>query len=381
MAPPAMENTLDTVYAGKDTIYRYYTIDTTLQKHAERLFGQYCPQYGIAAIVHPQSGRVLALASYTHDSARVLGDHLCLRSFLPAASLFKTVVAAAAIEKAGYVDSTAIPVKGRNHTLYKSQLKRHIEPWNEVEFGEAYARSINPVFARIGMYALGQTTLNEYSTRFGFNDCIPFEMATDTSRVAVPPDTSYAMAECASGFNRITTLSALHGALVSAVALTGGTMPQPRLIDSIVHRNGRCLYRGEFRLWKSAVTASTAVQLRTIMVRVVEHGTARRSFRTFKWNRWSSEVEVGGKTGSLSVDTLGKIDWFTGYAALRDDRKTSLALAVAMVHGRIWTVHSAYIAAEIVKGYFRPRKTGLSTRDLTIPVTIDSVDTVKAPEG
>ncbi|MBN2037460.1 MAG: hypothetical protein JW768_12015 [Chitinispirillaceae bacterium] len=381
MAPPALNNGVDTVYVGNDTVYRYFTIDTTLQKQAATLFGQYRPQYGIAAILHPHSGRVLALVSYTHDSARVLGDHLYLRSFLPAASLFKTVVAAAAIEKAGYVDSTAIPVKGRNHTLYKSQLRRHIEPWKEVEFGEAFARSINPVFARIGMYALGRTVLDDYCTRFGFNDRIPFEMAVDTSRVTVPPDTVYAMAECASGFNRKTTLSALHGALISTAILTNGAIPRPRLVDRIIRSDGRCLYRSETQHWKTAVTGATAAQLATIMARVIERGTARRSFRTFKRNKWSVEVEVGGKTGSLNVDTLGKIDWFTGYAASRNDGETSLAIAVAMVHGTIWTVHSAYIAAEIVTSYFRPRRTGLSTRDLTIPVTIDSVDTDKTPEG
>jgi peptidoglycan glycosyltransferase len=381
LAPPRMKGRMDTIITGKDSLVRHYSTDSSLYKTTANLFKQYRPLYAVAAIIQPKSGRVLALVSYRHDSARVLGDHLYLRSFLPAASIFKTVTAAAAIEKAGYTDSTILPVAGRNHTLYRFQLKREIDPWSEMPFGEAYARSINPVFARIGMYAVGQNTLREFGERFGFNDHIPFDLPVDSSFMEIPADTSYAMAEVASGFNRTTSLSALHGALVAAAMVNEGVMPRPGLIDSIVKTDGTCLYRREPASWKNAVTVATAGELRSLMGRVVEMGTGRKSFRILKRCAWSSTIECGGKTGSIHVDTLGKIDWFVGYAVDHDNADRSLAISIATVHGALWTVHSGYIAAEIIRNYFRPLKTGISTKQLTIPVRVDSTDTASTPEG
>jgi peptidoglycan glycosyltransferase len=396
LAPLRIKGRMDTIIAGKDSLVRHYSVDSMICATTDNLFKQYKPQYGVAAIIQPKSGRVLALVSYRHDSARVLDDHLYLRAILPAASIFKTVTAAAAIERAGYTDSTLLPVTGRNHTLYRFQLRREIDPWNELPFGEAYARSINPVFARIGMYAVGQNALREFGTRFGFNEPVPFDLPVDPSLMDIPEDTSYAMAEVASGFNRKTSLSALHGALIAAAVINDGLMPRPSIVDSIVRTNGSCLYRREPVPWKTAVTAPTAAELRLLMERVVTMGTGRKSFRTLNRCAWSSTIECGGKTGSIHVDTLGKIDWFVGYAIDRDDPVRSLAISVATVHGVLWTVHSGYIAAEVIRNYYRPLKigvstkqfaipeqpkTGLSTRQLTIPVLIDSTDTVSTPEG
>jgi peptidoglycan glycosyltransferase len=380
-APPRLTAPADTMVLGNDSLVRWYSVDTTLQKLVAGLFKQYHPLYGVAVIIQPESGRVLALVTHLNDSARSLGDHLCLRSFLPAASIFKTVTAAAAIETARYSDSTMLPVTGRNHTLYRSQIKAEITPWNEVTFAEAYCQSINPVFARIGMHVLGQKVLQKYGERFGFNTAIPFDMPVDSSRAVIPFDTTYAMAEVASGFNRKTSLSALHGALIAAAAVNGGIMPQPTLVDSVVRTGGKRLYTARPRPWKTAVTGSTAEGLRGIMGQVVKQGTARKSFRMLNQSVWSKAIECGGKTGSINVDTLGKIDWFIGYAVDLVNPESSLALAVATVHGPFWTVHSAYIAAEIIRKTFRPVRNTLSTRDLTIPVNIDSPSIAKTPEG
>ena len=61
-----------------------------------------------------------------------------------------------------------VPVTGRNHTLYKSQLKKKIAPWKEIPFEDVYAQSINPAFGRIGMYVVGKKTLEEYNVRLNW---------------------------------------------------------------------------------------------------------------------------------------------------------------------------------------------------------------------
>ena len=63
------------------------------------------------------------------------------------------------------------------------------------------------------------------------------------------------------------------------------------------------------------------------MTRVVEAGTARKTFRLLRKCAGSGQLEVGGKTGSIEVDSLGDIEWFIGFAERKDDREDRLALA------------------------------------------------------
>jgi penicillin-binding protein A len=352
--PPNLTCGTDTLCAGGDSLVLSYSLDTAIQNFAVRQLQQYRPKYGALAVMDPRSGRVLALVSYRQDSLADLGGRLCLRSAFPAASLYKTVTAAAAIEKAHFSAETMVPVTGRSHTLYRFQLKKSIAAGKEIPLKEAYAQSINPVFARIGMHAVGRQILDNYSTRFGFNAAVPFELSTDTSRVTVPDDTTYAMAELASGFNRRTTISPLHGALIASAVAGDGAMPLPRLVDSVCRTDGKCIYRSQRAVWRTPVSAATACDLRDMMEKVVEDGTCRKTFRLLRQCAWSRSFDMGGKTGSVDVDSLGKIDWFIGFAVSKDAPARGLAVAIVTVHGRFWTVHSSYLGSEIFRKFLRP---------------------------
>ena len=374
--PPRLTCDRDTFTSGGTKVVACYSIDTALQSFAAGILRQYHPKYGSGAVLDPKTGRVLALISYRNDTVRDIGSSLFLRNIFPAASVYKTVTAAAAIEKAQYTPQTLVPIVGPNHTLYHSQLKKVIAPWKEVPFEDAYALSINPVFGRLGMHTIGKKTLEEYAERFGFNTKIPFELDADTSRVSVPDDTTYAMAELASGYNRHTTISALHGALIAAAVAVNGAMPQPTLVDSVCGPGGEVLYRAQPAVWKTPITGATAGELRLMMNQVVEKGTGRKSFRTFRQCAWSSALDFGGKTGSIALDSVGEIDWFIGYAIDRDDPNRCLALAFVTAHGQYRTVHSSFIGAEVFRRYLHPpkkellaKKRGFSSRSVSDAVT------------
>jgi penicillin-binding protein A len=352
---PSLTSPRDTFTDRGRAAVACYSLDTALQKDIVRTLKQYRPKYGAAVVMEPRSGRILALVSYRHDSMPDIGEQLFLKNIFPAASIFKTVTTAAAVEKAQYSARTTVPVAGPGHTLYRYQIRKTVSPWNELRFEDAFAYSINPVFARIGMYDLGRKTLEQYSNQFGFNASIPFDLAVDPSRVTVPDDTSYAMAELASGFNRTTTLSPVHGALIAAAVAEDGRMPVPHIVDSICRLDdGKCLYRQKPMVWKTSMGADAACELRNMMSRVAEMGTCRKTFKVLKRCGWSAAVNYGGKTGSLDVDSLGKIDWFIGFATRENLPDLRLAVAVVTVHGRFWTVHSSFIGAEIFRKYFRP---------------------------
>lgn len=354
-ARPKMAGDRDTITGRGGRVVAYYSLDPELQGFIRDILKLYKPRYGAAVVLDPKSGRVFAFASYRNDTVPDRGNRLFLRSVFPAASIFKTVTASAAIEKANYSPQTLVPVTGPMHTLYKFQLKKEIACTDEVLFEEAFAKSMNPVFGRVGMHVLGRETLLDYCSRFGFNTSIPFELHVDTSRASVPGDTTYQMAEFASGFNRHTSLSPLHGALIASAVAEQGVMPFPHFVDSVCRiDNGECVYRSAPASWKTCMTRATSGELRAMMNRVVQKGTARKSFRCLNSCYWSSGIDYGGKTGSLDQDSLGKVDWFIGFAKQRDEQGHDLAIAVVTTHGSMWTVHSSYIASEVFRKFCRP---------------------------
>jgi penicillin-binding protein A len=309
----------DTLQDRGGRIAVHYSVDTMLQRYGRMLMARYHPKYGAIVLLEARSGRVLSLVSYCNDDEPYLGRHLYCRDFFPAASVIKTMVAAAGIEKGHLSPSSKMRHTGRNHTLYKSQLESDLEVYRTVTLASAFARSVNPVFGRIGIYVLGREGLREYADRFGFDQPIPFELPTDEATLA-PCDSTFAQAEVASGFNQKTRIPALFGALMAAGVCEQGTIPRPSLVDSMVDaRSGRLLYRAGAVPWRKAVEPTTAERVARMMRGVVRYGTARKSFSVVKNTRRFRNLEFGGKTGSVDKDGVGRVDWFEiGRASCRE---------------------------------------------------------------
>lgn len=341
----------DTVKNDKKDLIFYYSLDSTLQKLGNSLMKQYKPLYGAIVALHPCTGRVLSLISWTHDSMPSLGNDLFCRSIFPAASIFKTVTAAAAIEQAGFTSETTIPHAGRNHTLYKYQLEKELAVFKDVSLEFAFANSMNPVFARIGMYSLRRNGIYEIGKRFGFNTEIPFELPVDISSLP-QTDSTFSIAELTSGFNQKTTLSPMLGALMAAAIAQHGQIPAPHMVDSISNGDST-IYRTSSKQLQAAIAPSTAKELTSMMQCVTRYGTARKSFRYLKNTSRFDTIEYGGKTGSVDKDSIGRVDWFIGFAKHPDDKRQRIAIGVLTVHGAYWTVHSSYIAAEYFRKYLR----------------------------
>jgi penicillin-binding protein A len=317
-----------------------YSIDASLQLMAEQMFEGYRPDYGALVAVDAETGRVLAAASY--DRAYQLAGNPVLDATLPAASVFKVITAAAAIEEQNLKPESTIEFSGRDHTLYRSNvLKEEVRGWRRVlTLKDAFARSINTVFGRLGIYKVGEESLISFSKRFGFDQPIPSEFEIEPSRLGEVKD-KWGLAEVASGFTRNTTLSPIHGAMIAASIVNDGKMMEPYFIQSAMRADGTVIYRAEPKLLAQVVSPGTAGKLRELMNETIVSGTSRKSFRGFFKGTYR-ELDVGGKTGSLTANTPhGKVDWFVGYA-MAQGRK--IAVSVMTVHKKYWTVKSAYLA-------------------------------------
>jgi cell division protein FtsI/penicillin-binding protein 2 len=293
-----------------------YTVETSLepalQNHLLKAMDRTNSRYIGMVAMDPATGRIVAMVSFDKTGAL---KNPCTAGQFPAASIFKIVTAAAAVEQCGYTSQSRLKFNGYKHTLYKSQLRENANRYtNTISFKDSFAQSVNPIFGKIGALYLGKPQLEAYAQAFGFNRRLSFEIPCATSRLTVD-DEPYHWAEIASGFNNQTTLSPLHGALLAAVPVTQGQLVEPTIVDRIVDESGDVLYHNNPIFLGRATTAETSRILTALMEATVKSGTCRKAFRGYKRDKILSRLEIGGKTGSIyNKEHTTRFDWFVGFA-------------------------------------------------------------------
>ena len=326
------------------------TINSKLQKYTLRLLRRSMTLQSAVVVLDPYDGRVLVLASRDKNGNR---DNLCLMADYPAASLFKIVSAAAALETAGYSPGKSLFYNGGRHTLYKYQLKESQGRYSmATTFRKAFAASNNSVFGKIGIYDLGQQTLVDYAERFRFNQQIPFDLPVEASTISVPDD-DFGLAEIASGFNKGTLLSPLHAALLATVAVNGGRMPKPRLVNTVTEEMNEIVYQSYRSELPSSVSGKTAAAISLMMQDAARYGTSRTTFRKLRRHRLFKDLDFGAKTGTINDQKdQHKIDWMTAFA-VNPAQGRGICVGVLAVHGEKLGTRSSELARAIIDYHFK----------------------------
>jgi len=326
------------------------SLDLRLQQYLLKRMDRVNSRYiGIVAMA-PDTGRILAMAGFNKiDPDR----DPCLMAEYPAASLFKIVTAAAAVEEKGYTAGSRFNFNGYKHTLYKRQLTDKTNRYtNSISLRDSFAQSVNPVFGKIGALVLKRETLEAYGEAFAFNRQVDFELHWPTSQLAVD-DESYHRAEIASGFNRQTTLSPLHGAVIVSAVVNGGKPVEPTLVDRIVDDDGNPVYRTTPQFLTAAVSPQTADVLNQLMIATVASGTAKKIFRGHGRSKVLSRLKLGGKTGSIYNRAHdARFDWFVGFATEKKGSE-KMVVAVMVAHEDYIGIRAGQYARMAIEHYFK----------------------------
>jgi len=325
------------------------SLNTALQTYILRLLRRSRTSQAAVIALKPTNGQILAMASYGQSGKT---ENLCLKADFPAASLFKIISAAAAIEARGFTPEKTVTFKGMKHTLYKSQLKQGEGRYStKTSFKKAFSGSINPVFGKIGIYDLGEAYLSEYADKFLFNREIPFDLPLAVSSIHIPKD-EFGLAEIASGFNKKTLISPLHASLITAAIANYGIMVEPWLVRRVKDESGEALYRARYARLGKAIEEDTARQLKILMKDTVRNGTCRKAFLPLRQKKSFRDIEIGAKTGTINdPQDLYKYDWVTAYVLPLDQSK-GMCITVLAIHGKILGIRASEMARHIIQHHY-----------------------------
>ncbi len=308
------------------------------------------PQRIAFVVMEADTGKIIAMTGFDLEDSNA---NPCIESDYPAASIFKIVTAAAAVETLGYTPQTQLYFNGNKYTLYKRQLRDVKNKYTyKISFSRAFSESVNPVFGKIGKNYLGKEKLEHYADAFGFNQVIQSELPFVSGSFETN-DKDYHLAELGCGFNNDTMISPIFGAMLISAVVNSGKVMLPSIVEHVTNFDGEIIYKHQKAIYKTAISPQTAATMMQLMERTVSKGTARKSFRGASRDKVLSKLIIGGKTGSLynKKHTI-KYDWFTGFGK---EKKTNKKIVLSIVVGHrkyIGTRATAY-AKMILKEYFK----------------------------
>jgi cell division protein FtsI/penicillin-binding protein 2 len=325
----------------------HLTLNEELQERIFDLFRRFDPPYGVFAAMEPDTGRVVALVGYRRGGER--DPWLALKAIYPAASLIKVITASAAIERGNVSPDEEISYRGGIYGISRGGIHaRDGRGVPKMSLEEAIARSANAVFGKVAVNNVGGPVLEEYLGKFGFGQRIPFDLPIESSHGLVPRQ-EYELARTGAGFGEV-YVSPLHMAMVMSAIASGGAMPRPVLVDRIEDEDGDALYESSPAKWRDTVHPETANAVVQMMVKTVEMGTSRRTFGTPEKTPLLQDMDVAGKTGSLSGWTPRvHFEWFAGVAPVGAPR---LALAALVVNDDRGRIKGSYVGKEAFNTFF-----------------------------
>ncbi|MFF4093943.1 peptidoglycan D,D-transpeptidase FtsI family protein [Streptomyces sp. NPDC001834] len=317
------------------------TIDPDVQKAAYEALGD---DKGAAVAIDPATGQILGMVSTpSYDPSTISGTtdgdawqallndkdkplvNRALRQPLAPGSTFKLVVAAAALED-GLYDSVDVRTDSPNPyrlpgTTRDLENENPSAPCENATLRTALQYSCNNVFGKIAV-DLGQDKVKAMAEKFGFND-EKLDVPVRAYESVYPSGMDEAQTAL-SGIGQFeVTATPLQIAMVSATLANGGELAAPHMVAKVTDAEGDTLQEFADGDTKRVVSKSTAEQLRSAMVTVVEEGTGT--------NARIAGAEVGGKTGTAQNgvgNSKSPYAWFTSYAK---DRSSDKEVAVAVI--------------------------------------------------
>lgn len=318
----------------------FYTLDPKLQEHVRGLTNRASASHVAAVVIDPKTGQILAISG---KSRQLKSPEL--HAGYPAASLFKIVTAAAAVDTQGVNQNTVVSFRGGDYTLTQSNYLPNFKiDRRTMTVGEAMGKSCNPVFGRLALSLNSPSVLARYARSFGFNERVTNAFQLPVSYASIPAE-KYELSRTGAGFGNV-TISPVHAAAIIGGLATDGKLRTPYFLDKVVSPTGQIVYKHSGAVVSQMVSRRTAEELLNMMENTTTIGTSRREFMVNKRPIFPG-VAIPGKTGTLrGKNPFGLTTWFIA-AVPRNDPK--IAVAVVAVDPKQGSAKASHLGKRIIE--------------------------------
>jgi penicillin-binding protein A len=329
---------------------------------------------GAVVALDPQTGAILAMASYpsydpnllaTHDGNKLnaadkalleqAGNPLLNRAInftWPPGSTFKIVTSSAYLTQnpgstpqTSVYSPTQLKLPQTTHILTNNNNETCGDGSGHAPLITAFAQSCDTTFGSLGMTLTGPT-LNHFATLFGMNSSsLKIPMPVTPSNYVIPPSPALTAFSAIGQYSD--TVTPLQEAMFAAAIANGGKLMTPYLVKQVTASDLSTVQTTAPTQLSQAVSPAVATEVGQMMLAAVQNpdGTA---------NAFNSGVvgfTMAGKTGTAQngVNNSGLNDAvFTCYAPYDNPQ---IAVGVIIQGGGYGATAAAPIAVQVIKAY------------------------------
>lgn len=310
------------------------SINRAIQFLTERKLKDGIEQYqalsGMAAVMDPKTGEILAMASFPSFDQREyqkFSDDLyknpLITNLYEPGSTFKPIIMSSALDAKVVKPDTKCnicsgPIQIEDYTLHT---------WNDkyfpnINMTEVIQRSDNTGMVFVAQ-KLGINRMLKYFNKFGIGDSTGIDLQGEVSPIIRSGNQWYAVDLATAGFGQgisITPIELLDA--IGAIANNGKRM-EPHVVAAVESPNGS-LVKIKPKALDTPISEDTAQVMTEIMVNAVNKGEA-------SWARLKG-YRIAGKTGTASIPVAGHYDpdqtiaSFVGFAPADDPKFVLLVI-------------------------------------------------------
>jgi cell division protein FtsI (penicillin-binding protein 3) len=259
----------------------HLTLDTAIQHMAEKELEasilKYRAKVGVAIIVEPYTGEVLALANYpafnpnlyNKQSADQRRNRAVADSFEPG-STFKTVLAAAALEE-GIVGKDDLFYCEMGKFPYAGRVINDTHPHAWLSFSKILQVSSNIGFTKVAD-KLKKERYFKYIEKFGFGRVTGLDVPGEAPGLVRRPETWAAIDLATHAFGQGISATPMQMVMAYAAIANGGFLMRPYVTRRVVSPQGQVLLENQPHVVRRVISEKTAKQLTSMLSEVTEEG-------------------------------------------------------------------------------------------------------------
>lgn len=323
-----------------------YVVEKELKEGVEKSFAQ----KGMAVVMNPETGAILAMASYPFFDPNdfVKYDEGTRRnlpvwySFEPGSTI-KAFLAAAAIEEKKVNPDSKFNCENGRRKVGRSIIN-DVHPYGILNVAQIIEVSSNICAGKIAEI-LGKDGFYKYLKAFGFGEKTGIDLPGESSGRLTSPRRWGPVELATLSFGQGISVTALQLASALSAIANGGYLMKPYTVKEIIGPDGRVIERREPEVIRRVISYDTAEEVKRILEGVVESGTGKEAS--------IPGYRVAGKTGTAQIpnpETGGYysnryLSSFIGFAPVDNPKIT----VVVLVEDPKTSPYGGVIAAPIFK--------------------------------
>ena len=266
----------------------------------------------------------------------------CVNDTYEPGSTFKTVTAAAALEK-GVVSLTDTFNCPGFRIVEDRRIRCHKVGGHGTEtFVQAIENSCNPVFIDIGQ-RIGVEDFYHYFQQFGLMTKTGIDIPGEAGTIMHKMENIGAVELATISFGQSFQITPIQLATTVSSIINGGTRVTPHFGVEIRNGEGELLKRFRYETTEGIVSKETSETMRFLLEKVVSEGGGNKAY--------IEGYRIGGKTATsqtLPRGTNKYISSFVGFAPADDPQ----VLAMCIIHNPQGVYYGGTIAAPVVRDIF-----------------------------